>query len=44
MLKKLPGSTVEVDVSRPGAAAAILTPMFLTGGLMLSQVAQFTGL
>ena len=44
MLKKLPGSTVEVDVSRPGAAAAILTPMVLTGGLMLSQVAQFTGL
>ncbi len=44
MLKRLPGSTVEVDISRPGAADSILTSMFLTGGLMLSQVAQFTGL
>lgn len=44
MLKQLPGSTVEVDISRPGAADSILTSMFLTGGLMLSQVAQFTGL
>ena len=44
MLKNLPGSTVEVDISRPGAADAILSSMFLTGGLMLSQVAQLTGL
>ena len=44
MLKKLPGSTAEVDISRPGAADTLLTSMFLTGGLMLSQVAQFTGL
>ena len=44
MLKKLPGSTAEVDISRPDAADTLLTSMFLTGGLMLSQVAQFTGL
>ena len=44
MLKNLPGSTAEIDISRPGAADTLLTSMFLTGGLMLSQVAQFTGL
>lgn len=44
MLKLLPGSTIEADVSRKGAADALLTPMFLGGGLMLSQVSQLSGL
>ena len=44
MLKTLPGATVEVDISNPQAADDILSSLFLTGGLMLSQVSQFTGL
>lgn len=44
MIKKLPGSTIEVDISREGAADTVFTPMFLAGGLMLSQVAQVSGL
>lgn len=44
MIKKLPGTVVEVDLTRPDAADALLDPLFLTGGLMLSQVSQLTGL
>lgn len=44
LLKRLPGSAIEVDISRPGAADAVFSSMFLAGGLMLSQVSQFTGL
>lgn len=44
MISRLPGTTLEVDLSRENAADALLSPMFLTGGLVLSQVAQLTGL
>lgn len=44
MIKTLPGTTVEADLTRPDAADALLSPLFLTGGLMLSQVSQLTGL
>lgn len=40
----LPGTTIPVDPGQPDAAEAVLAPLFLTGGLMLSQVAQLTGL
>ena len=40
----LPGTTVEADLRRPDAADMLLSPLFLTGGLMLSQVSQLTGL
>ncbi|MDR3207804.1 MAG: DUF1836 domain-containing protein [Oscillospiraceae bacterium] len=42
-LQTLPGTTVETALT-PGAADRLLTPMFLSGGLVLSQVAQLTGL
>lgn len=44
MKDRLPGTTIEVDLSRPDAAEALLSPLFLAGGLMLSQVARLTGL
>lgn len=44
MKERLPGTTVEADLTRPDAADALLDPLFLTGGLMLSQVSQLTGL
>ena len=44
MKQVLPGTTVPADLTREGAAAAILDPMFLAGGLTLSQVARLTGL
>ena len=44
MIGTLPGTTVETDLSRDDAAEALLSPLFLAGGLMLSQVAQLTGL
>ena len=44
MIMKLPGSTIQADLSGPGGADAILSPLFLTGGLTLSQVVQLTGL
>ena len=40
----LPGTTVEADLRRPDAADMLLSPLFLTGGLTLSQVSQLTGL
>ena len=40
----LPGTTIPVDSGQPDAAEAVLAPLFLAGGLMLSQVAQLTGL
>ena len=40
----LPGTTIPVDPGQPDAAEAVLAPLFLTGGLMMSQVAQLTGL
>ena len=44
MKQYLPGTTVETELSRPDAADALLSPLFLTGGLTLSQVVQLTGL
>lgn len=44
MIGVLPGTTIETDLSRDDAAQALLSPLFLTGGLVLSQVAQLTGL
>ena len=44
MIATLPGTTIETDLSRDDAAQALLSPLFLTGGLVLSQVAQLTGL
>lgn len=44
MIGTLPGTTVETDLSRDDAAEALLSPLFLAGGLVLSQVAQLTGL
>lgn len=44
MLGVLPGTTVETDLNRVDAAESMLSPLFLTGGLMLSQVSQITGL
>ena len=40
----LPGTTIPVDPGQPDAADTVLKPLFLAGGLMLSQVAQLTGL
>lgn len=40
----LPGTTIETDLSRDDAAQSLLSPLFLAGGLVLSQVAQLTGL
>ena len=44
MYGTLPGTTIETDLSRYDAAQALLSPLFLAGGLVLSQVAQLTGL
>ena len=44
MASCLPGTTVPVDPTRPDGAEALLSPLFLAGGLTLSQVAQLTGL
>lgn len=40
----LPGTTISADLRRGDAADAVLAPLFLAGGLMLSQVSQLTGL
>ncbi len=42
-LSILPGTTIETQLY-PGAADSILTPLFYSGGLVLSQVCQLTGL
>lgn len=44
MTEVLPGTTVTADLRRQDAADAVLSPLFLTGGLVLSQVSQLTGL
>ena len=44
MITKMPGTTIECDISRTGEVESILTPMFMAGGLVLSQVSQLTGL
>ena len=40
----LPGTTIETDLSKPDAAERMFSPMFMAGGLVLSQVSQLTGL
>ena len=40
----LPGTQLSVDLDRPEAAQEVFSAMFLTGGLVLSQVTQVTGL
>jgi hypothetical protein len=42
-VSKLPGTTVDIELSA-GIADLILTPMFYSGGLVLSQVSRLTGL
>lgn len=44
MKGRLPGTTVAADLSRENVADRVLTPLFLTGGLTLSQISQLTGL
>ena len=43
-IKTFPGTNIEVNLAKKGAAKRIIDPMFLTGGLMLSQVSGVTGL
>lgn len=40
----LPGTVLSVDLDRQEAAEDVFSAMFLTGGLVLSQVTQVTGL
>ena len=44
MLKTLPGSTIEADITQDGIVDSIMRPMFMGGGLMLSQISQISGL
>lgn len=44
MVSRLPGTTLEVDLERKDAADTLLRSLFLTGGLVLSQVSLLTGL
>lgn len=44
MVSRLPGTTLEVDLERADAADALLSSIFLAGGLVLSQVSLLTGL
>jgi hypothetical protein len=43
MSSRLPGTTIEAELST-GAAERALTPLFYSGGLVLSQVSLITGL
>ena len=44
MERKLPGTTIEMQALRPDAARDLLDTLFLSGGLVLSQVTRMTGL
>ena len=44
MPRLLPGTTIEADFSQADTVESILRPLFLAGGLVLSQVAKLTGL
>lgn len=44
MVSILPGTALEVDLERKDAADTMLSSLFLTGGLVLSQVSLLTGL
>ena len=41
---KLPGTVLEAPLEREEAAEEVLSSLFLTGGLVLSQVTQITGM
>lgn len=40
----LPGTVLEAELEQPEAAGELLSALFVTGGLVLSQVCQITGL
>ena len=40
----LPGTTIEIDSEKFYDVDSLFTPLFLAGGLMMSQVSQITGL
>lgn len=44
MSRLLPGTTIEADFTQTDAVESVLRPLFLAGGLVLSQVAKLTGL
>ncbi|MEF9989273.1 MAG: DUF1836 domain-containing protein [Christensenellaceae bacterium] len=44
MIGNLPGTTIEVDLSKKDAAQRFLDPLFLTNGLVLSQVTSLTAI
>ena len=44
MAHYLPGSTIEAETLSAESTNRLISPMFLSGGLMLSQVAALTGL
>lgn len=44
MVRRLPGTTIEIGVSNAGEAKNFLDNAFVCGGLMMSQVARLTGL
>ena len=43
-IKTLPGTNIEANLAKENAAKKIIDPMFLTGGLVLSQISGVTGL
>ena len=44
MTRLLPGTTLELDVSRPEAAEQLMQALYMGGDLMLSQVCHISGL
>ena len=44
MINRLPGTTIDLAVPNANAARDVLSNVFLSGGLMMSQVAGLTGL
>lgn len=44
MIKELPGTTIELEIDRWCGAEDVLKSLFLSGGLMLGQVARLSGL
>ena len=40
----LPGTTIEVTLDKKGISNGVLSNIFMTGGLVLSQMSQLTGL
>ncbi len=44
MTEYLPGTVISADLCRKGAAKELLSPAFITKGLVLSQVSELTGI